>query len=666
MAETHAVDCPNGQEVLDAIELLDDSKSGGRRDGHGPDHADGWGRPAETLDGSKAESMAHLAQLVLREALQKQFMDISELLAERHIQILSEVGSILGPHQTAKLSEKDDAGGHLAFVLKQGTADFGKGTTSDNHTGAMAPAHFGPEPSENNMMSKLSSTAAAPLSPERSVEVVEIPSLLEFKPRLSHKPAIPMKQLPHEMDAGFVGGESKTSEPRRDASTASTSSALMPRGRKTRIKKLTNAFDEETSRVTRFVEGPYFECFFAIVIVMSTVLMCLEAQYNGIDMGYQLGFSGYHRPAAEVWPHAREVFDVMEYVFGFVFLIEVCLKLFALRVKFLLSGWDLLDLAIVVIWFAYAFGSVDLGINPFIVRLFRLLPMFRLVRFVKAFQIFDVLRLLVSALQACSSVFLWSLLLLFVIMVVCGLILHIVVKGEILDGSLTEAATHDLFVYFGTFSRTILSMYEVTFGNWSKIGRALHENISEWFAPLILAYRLVVSFAMLKVINGIFLSETLRVMNSNDEILIMHKTRQTERHISNMQQLFIEADDSGDGLLSFEEFKGILADSRVKTWLEAQEIELNDVQLVFDLVGNERGAINAEELVLGFARMKGAARSVDMLSLMQRINSLCLGVNKILEVKGLSYKPIEYDHLPHPIYAFLNKKAPRADSYRTP
>merc|ERR1712232_589963 len=103
----------------------------------------------------------------------------------------------------------------------------------------------------------------------------------------------------------------------------------------------------------------------------------------------------------------------------------------------------------------------------------------------------------------------------------------------------------------------------------------------------------------------------------NDDIMIMQKDRATRKHVTKMTQLFKEADESGDGYLSFDEFQEVLSDPRVKTWLAAQELEVRDVELVFSLVGSGRGVITAEELVVGFAKLKWPARSIDLLTLLR-------------------------------------------------
>merc|ERR1719409_1174259 len=89
-----------------------------------------------------------------------------------------------------------------------------------------------------------------------------------------------------------------------------------------------------------------------------------------------------------------------------------------------------------------------------------------------------------------------------------------------------------------------------------------------------------------------------------------------------MTQLFKEADESGDGELTLEEFQSVMTDTRVKTWLAAQDLEVRDVELVFSLMDGGTGVITAEELVGGFARLKGPARSIDMLTLLSRLDKV--------------------------------------------
>ena len=47
----------------------------------------------------------------------------------------------------------------------------------------------------------------------------------------------------------------------------------------------------------------------------------------------------------------------------------------------------------------------------------------------------------------------------------------------------------DVFRYYGTFSRTFLTMFEILFANWGPPCRVLVENFSEWFSVFFLTYR---------------------------------------------------------------------------------------------------------------------------------------------------------------------------------
>merc|ERR1719329_309691 len=81
-----------------------------------------------------------------------------------------------------------------------------------------------------------------------------------------------------------------------------------------------------------------------------------------------------------------------------------------------------------------------------------------------------------------------------------------------------------------------------------------------------------------------------------------------------MKLLFEATDTSGDGLLSIDEFREILYNPWVKTWLSAMEISTDDVDVLFDLVAEDDGRIDPAELVHGVSKLKGTARSMDLLA----------------------------------------------------
>lgn len=51
-------------------------------------------------------------------------------------------------------------------------------------------------------------------------------------------------------------------------------------------------------------------------------------------------------------------------------------------------------------------------------------------------------------------------------------------------------------------------MFEVLFANWAPSCRALVDNVSEWFTLIFVAYRCIVGFALLNVVNSVFVSQS--------------------------------------------------------------------------------------------------------------------------------------------------------------
>jgi len=278
----------------------------------------------------------------------------------------------------------------------------------------------------------------------------------------------------------------------------------------------------------------------------------------------------------------------------------------------------------VSVWVIYQFGNFKLAVNPMILRILRLSRLMRLVRLMKSIELFDCLHLIAGAIRGCSAVFGWSCVIFFLLLSACALCLCYSTIDYIND----ESSDHDtrtlFFDYFGTYSRAFFTMFEITFaGSWVTTCRFLQNHVSEWYMPLFVVYRAVVGFAVLKVITGIFLYETFKVSQSDDNIMILQRQREVQKHAKKMRLLMAEVDHSGDGHITLEEFKHMVHVPDIKHWLQAQDIHVRDAELVFALVDDSAdGQITVEELVAGFAKLKGGATSVDMFTVLNNTGKL--------------------------------------------
>merc|ERR1719272_114207 len=172
-------------------------------------------------------------------------------------------------------------------------------------------------------------------------------------------------------------------------------------------------------------------------------------------------------------------------------------------------------------------------------------------------------------------------------------------------------------------------MFEVTFSSWVPICRFLYTNVNEKFAIFFIAYQLVMGIAVLRIIYGVFLHVTFACATSDDETVIAKKKRENKKYAERMHALFQKFDASGDGYLTRTEFRQIGQDPRIKNWLSAMDLELHDAELVFDLADDGDGQLSAKEMVYGFSRLKGTARSIDIWALISLVRKSIEKIDKI-------------------------------------
>jgi len=384
--------------------------------------------------------------------------------------------------------------------------------------------------------------------------------------------------------------------------------------------------------VSKIVRSTAFEIATAGLIFALMVVMCAEAQYHGMNAGFELNMAGYARPGSESWPYAQHVFRALEISFNVMFTLELVLRLVALKSVFLKSGWFWLDFTLLSMSWLHSVGVLHIGLDPMLLRLLRLLELLRLVKVFKAFQVVDTLLLLIKSIQSSFSVLLWSFLLLMSVQTAAGIALSQLLSDFINDKSKPVQVRKQVFEYFGTMVNSSLTMFEIIQGNWVVSCRLLYNEVSKWYGLFYITFRCCAMFAVIKVITAVFIAETTRHANSDDELALTRKQRQKEAYVAKLKDVFIELDHSRDGFISWEELERLIDDDMLQSMLHTLDIDTNDLQYVFEVLDNGDNQIDFKEFMCGLTQVRGPAKGIEVFKLLVSVEKMEGTLNKLLEV----------------------------------
>lgn len=389
-------------------------------------------------------------------------------------------------------------------------------------------------------------------------------------------------------------------------------------------------------RKTRlWLQSSRYEMLIAFILCINVLWMAFELQFSGTIAGYEMNFFS-ERPmlshAMPAWELAIEVGDMFFTVF---FVLDVLIRICILRLDFWRVCANYVDLAVsitslVEVTILYA---VDLPVHPVLFRLLRLGKLARAIRMVTMTSVLGSLQLLVKCLAASCNMLFWSFCLLTFVQCVAGLIVSTLCRDFILDEKKDLGLREEVFRYYGTFTRTFLTMFEILFANWGPPCRVLAENFSEWFSVFFLIYRCVLGFAVLNVVNSVFVQQTMKTASSDEELAFKQKEKDAQMYTRKVKRLFQTIDDSGDGAINFQEFSKLVQSPKLKFWTAQLELEYHDLLSLFEFLDNGDGEITLMEFIEGAARLRGNAKALDIWRIETKMEVLIEEVLK--EMKGL-------------------------------
>jgi Ca2+-binding EF-hand superfamily protein len=337
-----------------------------------------------------------------------------------------------------------------------------------------------------------------------------------------------------------------------------------------------------------------------------------------------------------------DAFVILEYAFCGWFTVELIIRIVSERREFLTGEdkyWNISDAFLV--FYTYSMFIVARGDTSRsaqeslsfirILRVFRLIRVVRVVRSVKSLR---NLRTMVFAIINSFVSLMWALLMIFLIIYMFSIIFQNAVANYFATATTDEELTRAGLMqeYFGGLWETMISLFcSITGGNdWMTYAERIRWLGEHYF----IIYMFYVGFCLvglLNVVTGIFVDSAV-CTRTEDEVVESFKEDQ-RRTYDKLREIFKEADGDGDSQMTLEEFKMLMStNSGVKAYLSGLEIDPTEALSIFTLIDTDgSNKVDIKEFVDGIFKLKGHAKSVDMLAMMYDSAKFNLKVNNFCD-----------------------------------
>ena len=301
------------------------------------------------------------------------------------------------------------------------------------------------------------------------------------------------------------------------------------------------------------------------------------------------------------------------------------------RWNFFKETWNSADLVLVTLsvistWilpFTSRGSATDLYVLSSTIRLLRILTVGRLIRLLIGFP--DLWSIISGFVEAVKTLFWVSLFLLFIIYIAAVFVtVEIGQNPELYDSYRYVSGGWDYKEYFGTVGKSMLTLFQIlTLDDWSGgIARHVMSNQPAMSIFFIL-FILLTSFGIMNVITGIIVERTLATAKQNQERFQRNQERERSRVLSHLREIFEFADKDGNGSLTVEEFRTAIRQPDVERKLRLIELPVADAEELFTILDHDgSGELSVDEFIGGCVRLKGVAKSKDLLSVQVSVQAL--------------------------------------------
>merc|ERR1712060_577086 len=122
--------------------------------------------------------------------------------------------------------------------------------------------------------------------------------------------------------------------------------------------------------------------------------------------------------------------------------------------------------------------------------------------------------------------------------------------------------------------------------------------------------------AVLNIITSVFVDKAVETARAQHETRMQKEMELKEADVTEMHTMFAEIDEDCNGTLTMKEVQDYFGKPKMQLYFQALGIDATDSAKLFSLLDDEgSGEVEVDAFIEGCLRLKGAARSIDVFSL---------------------------------------------------
>jgi len=371
--------------------------------------------------------------------------------------------------------------------------------------------------------------------------------------------------------------------------------------------------------INRLEASRVFSCVTGLVILLNAITMAVSADYE---------MDNFQEPT-------NKILVLIELAFIIIYSVELVIRIVARRLAFFLVGWSWFDIVIVGVGWLEVLSSSSTSLTQ--VRLMRVLKMMKVMRVLRVMRSLREVRLLLYSLMGSVKPLLWTVIIITGINFMFGICFVQSIaafrhdnweKGVHGDG---QVEVDTFYSSWTSVPQAMYTLFKVSTGgvSWGEVSDPLLTLGWSTFG-IFLLYVALFMFVMANAVTAIFVSSADEYAKKDEQNMIADQLAAKRNYMDQVNELYEEMDSDNSGEVTRSEFLKFMSDPRMATFASSLNIEPVEMNQFFDVLsGRGKNPVDLETFVDGCIRLRGPARSMDVVDLILRQSSLAHEVTYI-------------------------------------